>query len=41
MFLTAYLFVASVVAKGDVTEILLGRARTSGAGSPEVPRLPA
>ena len=37
MFLTAYLFVASVVAKGDVTEMLLGRARTSVAGSRSTP----
>ncbi|MRR12386.1 hypothetical protein EG835_07965 [bacterium] len=38
LFLTAYLVVASMVAKGDVKEMLLGRARISGAGSPEGPR---
>lgn len=41
VFLTAYLFVASVVAKGDVTEMLLGRARTAGAGSPQSPHSPS
>lgn len=34
LFLTAYLFVASVVAKGDAREMLLGRDRTSVALPP-------
>lgn len=33
LFLTAYVFVVSVGAKGDVKEMLLGRAPTSVAGS--------
>ncbi len=41
LFLTAYVFVVSTVAKGDVKEVLLGRARISVAGSPEAPRAPA
>ena len=37
LFLTAYLFVVSLVAKGDVKEMLLGRARTSVARSRSTP----
>lgn len=40
LFLTAYVFVVSVVAKGDLREMLLGRARTPVAGSPEDLRSP-
>lgn len=41
LFLTAYVFVVSVVAKGDVKEMLLGRPKTPIASSPESPRVPA
>ena len=41
LFLTAYVFVVSMVAKGDVQQMLFGGARTSVAGSPENPRSPA
>jgi hypothetical protein len=41
LFLTSYLFIVSVVAKGDLREMLLGRARTLVAGPPEDPRSPA
>jgi hypothetical protein len=33
LFLTGYLFAVTVAAKGDVKEMLLGRARFPGAGS--------
>ena len=37
LFLTAYVLVVSLVAKGDAKEMLLGRARTSVAGSRSTP----